>query len=189
MAGEKVSALIDTHVQRYPEIDILDVYKLLHQAVFGPGHALTGAKARKSAQEWLERESELLKPASAGPLVENIHPDSALVRVHLRPYLAAHGQLNRLQEAFLESSKLSMGDLATMAAWWAIFQAMVDGPLGQRFDARTVRLEGQTRARENWPASHHSPRFQRAYKPAYRVLTRPVAEELLRKQKIPFQVL
>jgi hypothetical protein len=189
MTGEKVAALIDVHVQRYPELDILDVYKLLHQAVFGSGHAIAGEKARKAAREWLERESELLQPAPAGPLIEDIHPDGALVRLHLRPYLAAHGQLNGLHDAFLESSRLAMGDPATIAAWWAIFQALVEGPLGQRFDSRAVRLEGQTRARENWPASHHSPRFQRAYKPAYRVLARPVAEELLRKQKIPFQVI
>ena len=189
MADEKVEALINTHVQRYPEIDILDVYKLLHQAIFGPGHAIAGGKARKSAQEWLERESELLEPATAGPLIESIHPDGAVVRVHLRPYLAARGTLNKLLDAFLESSRLVSGDLATMAAWWAIFQAMVEGPLGGRFDARAVHLEGQTRARENWPASHHSPRFDRAYKPAYRVLAHPVAEALLRQQKIPFKVM
>jgi len=39
-ASDKLAALITRHVQRYPEIDILDVYKLLHQAVFGPGHAI-----------------------------------------------------------------------------------------------------------------------------------------------------
>jgi hypothetical protein len=188
MAGERVAALINTHVQRYPEIDTLDIYKLLHQAVFGPGHAITGEKAHKSAREWLERESELLKPATVEPLIESIHPDGAVVRVHLRPYLAARGKLNKLLEGFLESSRLVVGDPATMAAWWAIFQEMVNGPLSQRFNARTVFLEGQTRARENWPASHHSPRFDRAYQPAYRVLAYPVAEALLRQQKLLFKV-
>src|SRR5258705_13932064 len=105
MAAEKVAALIQAHVQRYPEIDILDVYKLLHQAVFGPGHAIVNQKNQKSAREWLERESDLLKPTLDEPLVENIHPDSALVRLHLRPYLAANGKLNKLFDAFVQSSK------------------------------------------------------------------------------------
>jgi hypothetical protein len=59
MTDEKVAALIRIHIQRYPAIDILDIYKLLHQAVFGPGHAITAVKA---AREWLERETETLAP-------------------------------------------------------------------------------------------------------------------------------
>src|SRR3977135_1923629 len=73
MADEKkVAALISAHVQRYPEIDVSDVYKLLHQAILGPGHAI---KNQKAAREWLERESELFAPNTEEPLIENIHPD------------------------------------------------------------------------------------------------------------------
>ena len=164
MAAEKVAALIQAHVQRYPEIDILDVYKLLHQAVFGPGHAIVNQKNQKSAREWLERESDLLKPTLDEPLVENIHPDSALVRLHLRPYLAANGKLNKLFDAFVQSSKAVTGDPATLAAWWATFQEMTQegGPLASRFDARKVALVGRTHAKEDWAADHHSPSFDRA---------------------------
>ncbi len=187
MIGEQVAALILTHVQRYPEIDILDVYKLLHQAAFGPGHAITNAKA---AREWLERESEILKAVPGEPLVENIHPDAAVVRVHLRPYLAAQGSLGKLLDGFIQSSKVITGDLATMAEWWAIFQRMSGegGSLATRFDAREVDLIGRTRAGENWPAAQHSPRFDRTYHPAYRVLAHPIAVAVLRQQKIPFSV-
>src|SRR5579859_4487550 len=118
MSDEKVQALIRTHVQRYSEIDILDIYKLLHQAVFGPGHAI---KSVKPAREWLERESEILQPAPVHPLLENIHPDQAIVRVHLRPYLAMKGSLSKLLDAFVESSKTVQGDAKTMDAWWKIF--------------------------------------------------------------------
>src|SRR5690242_20431952 len=99
MAVDKVGALIQTHAQRYPEIDILDIYKLLHQAVFGPGHALTTSKNKNAAREWLDRESGLLQPGLNEPFVENIHPDGALVRVHLGPYMASHGKLDKLMDA------------------------------------------------------------------------------------------
>src|SRR5262249_12436793 len=115
MSDEAVAALILTHVQRYADIDILDVYKLLHQAVFGPGHAV---KNVKPAREWLERESEILQPAPAHPLLENIHPDQGIVRVHLRPYLAVKGSLEKLLEGFVESSKAVHGDAKIMIAWW-----------------------------------------------------------------------
>jgi hypothetical protein len=185
MPAEKVAALIQTQVQRYPEMDELDVYKLLHQAVFGPGHAITNLK---SAREWLERESEILKPISGEPLVESIHPDEAVVRVHLRPYLASRGSLGRLLDGFVQSSKFVLGDPATMAEWWAIFEQMIgqDGALANRFDARTAYLLRRTREVENWPASQHSPRFDRAYHPAYRVLAASVAEAMLQQQRITF---
>src|SRR5260221_12126626 len=98
----KLVALITAHVQRYTEIDVLDVYKLLHQAVFGPGHAITNQKA---AREWLERESEILQPVAAEPLLESVHPEGSIVRLHLRPYLSVNGKLNKLLDALVHSSK------------------------------------------------------------------------------------
>ena len=192
MPDEKVSALINTHVQRYTEIDVLDIYKLLHQAIFGPGHALATRKSEQGAREWIERECEILTPHAGDPLVEQIHPDGAIVRVHLRPYLTARGKLEKLADGLIESSRIVVGNEPTMSAWWAIFEAMIGesgGSLGQRFDARLVALEGHTRASEHWSASHHSPRFEYAYRPAYRVLAYPVAEQLLRQQRIAFTVL
>jgi hypothetical protein len=187
-ADKNVAALINTHVERYPEIDILDVYKLLHQAVFGPGHAI---KNERSVQEVLEVECELLTPDVSAPLVENVHPDSKFVRLHLRPYLAARGDVRALLKSFVQSANAATGELAMMAAWWAIFEGMIapEGALAGRFDTRVARLEGRTHASEQWPASHHSPRFERVYHPAYRVLAYPIAESMLSKQKIGFEVI
>ena len=185
MTNENVEALIERHVQRYAQLDILDVYKLLHQAVFGPGHPITN---RKAAEEWLERQSQILQPAPNQALLESVHPEDAVMRLHLRPYLELNGSLKRLLEASVESSKVIAGDLETMASYWEIFQHMADTgkPLANRFDARTVRLIGRSRASEYWPASHHSPAYDLTYKPVYRVLSRPLAEKLLHDQK--FQI-
>jgi hypothetical protein len=187
MTSEKVEALIERHVQRYAEIDILDIYKLLHQAIFGPGHPITN---RKAAEEWLERQSEILQPAPDQPLLESIHPDDAVLRLHLRPYLKLNGSLKKLLDASIESSKAIIGDLETMASWWEVFQHMTDadGSFANRFDARTVRLIGRNCANESWPASHHSPAYDFAYKPVYRVLSRSIAEKLLHDQKVQFHL-
>jgi hypothetical protein len=184
MSEEKVAALIRAHVQRHPDLEILDVYKLLHQAAFGPGHAIQNQRA---AREWLERESELYVPDASEALVENIHPDGAVVRIHLRPYLAAHGRLNDLLRGFIESSKAIVGDPDSLAAWWATFQELGGGgTLGKRFDPRVIALEGRTRAAEHWSAAQHSPTYERTYRPAYRVLGRAQAEGVLNAQNLPF---
>lgn len=183
MTSEKLEALIERHVQRYAQIEILDIYKLLHQAIFGPGHPIIN---RKAAQEWLERQSELLQPAPDQPLLESVHPDDSVVRLHLRPYLKLNGSLKKLLDASIESSKEITGELGTIASWWGIFQNMIDtgGPFADRFDVRTAGLIGRNRANESWPASHHSPTYDSTYKPVYRVLSRSLAEKLVQDQKI-----
>ncbi len=186
MIDERVAALVQTHVQRYPELDIADVYKLLHQGVFGPGHSIPN---RKAAREWLEQEAKGQMPG-AGLLVESVHPEHEIVRLHLRPYLAANGDLGGLLEAYIKSGEAVQGSPSLMATWWETFGQMVapGGALAGRFEARAVGLVGRTRASEHWAACHHSPVYNAHYKPVYRVLTREQAEELLHRQSIRFEI-
>lgn len=187
MSDEAVAVLIRTHVQRYVAIDIMDVYKLLHQAVFGSGHAITNQRA---AREWLDNECAKLIPNEEEPILENVHPNGQIVRLHLRPYLALHGSLKKLLDAFVQSAKAVTGSEEVIAGYWQLFQQMCEpgSPLANRFSARTISLVGRTRAAEHWPASHHSPPYDRTHKPAYRVLTLSLAEQLLQGQRIPFVV-
>jgi hypothetical protein len=187
-ADDKVEELIRTHIQRYKEIEVKDIYRLLHQAVFGSGHPVTAVKAER---EWLEREAEIATPDTKTNLLENIHPDKHLVRLHLRPYFSAKGDIKKLLDAFVSSSKTIKGDMTTMEAYWRIVERMTEpnGELASRFDAHTVQLIGRTRAQEHWPASHHSPSIVYAYRPLYRVMTLIAAQELLSKQKIAVKVI
>jgi hypothetical protein len=185
---EKVIALIKLHMERYPALDVLDVYRLLHQSIFGPGHAI---KSQKAEKEWLERQTEILGEGTLTPFVENIHPGGEVVRLYLRPYIAARGNPNKLLEAYTKSASNVKGNLDTMTQWWDIFQrsSSAGEPFDGRFDVRNITLIARTRKRENWPASPHSPAYEANYKPVYRVLTLPLAQTLLDKQKIPFDVI
>lgn len=187
MTDEKVEALIQRHIQRYAQIDILDIYKLLHQAVFGPGHPITN---RKAAHEWLEKQRDILQPAPDQPLLESVHPEDTVVRLHLRPYLELNGNLKKLLDSSIESSKVIVGNLETMASLWKVFQQMTGtgGSLASRFDTRTVGLVGRNSANGSWPASHHSPIYDFTYKPVYRLLNRSLAEKLLHDQKLDFSL-
>lgn len=187
---DNLLTLIRTHAGRYKELEVMDVYRLLHQAAFGVGHPVRSEKAER---EWLERQAETqtaLKTDTATAL-ESIHPDGQLVRLHLRPYLNAKGDLKKLLAAFVESSKSVKGDPSTMEQYWAVFTRAVQtgAEFASRYDARTVDLFGRTSAAAHWPASHHSPAVVQLYKPVYRVLTLPLAQELLTKQKISTKVL
>ncbi len=188
MSDEPLLALIQAHLARYPASGLLDVYKLLHQATFGPGHAITN---RKITREWLEYEFSIAgTPSDDEPLLERIHPAGAIVRVHVRPYLAFSADVKPFLNAFVRSGKAVQGDPAEMAQRWAAFAAFCQGDAScsERFSPREMRIFGQVRADEKWPAVHHSPAYVEAYKPRYRVLTRAEAETLCGRINAPFEV-
>jgi hypothetical protein len=187
MNNPNLAQLITTHLERYPHMDTLDVYKLLHQAVFGPGQVI---KNQKAAREWLERESGLLKPAAEQVLVESVHPEDEIVRLHLRPYLAEQGSLAQLLVAYAESSWTVQGTFDMMRDYWSSFEAMLQHSkyFNGHFDPRNTLLTGKVRAEEKWSNSHHSPQYNHYYKPVYRVLLREQAESLLKRQGISFEI-
>lgn len=187
MADEKISALVRTHLARYPESEIMDVYKLLHQAAFGPGHLIA---SKKAAREWLEQEIALLIPSKREPLIEAIHPEGLIVRLYLRPYLEQGGKVQPLLDAFIHSAEQVRPDPAAMERHWRWFVGACQSgeAWAQRFNQPELMLFSRARARESWPAVHHSPTYETTYHPKYRVLTRSEAEALCRKLRIEFVV-
>ena len=185
MSYEHVSALIHTHLIRYATLEIADVYKLLHQATFGPGHAVTN---KKIARDWLERDLERTAPRTDDPLVENIHPDGALVRLHLRPYVALGGGIKSLLDAFVRSAEQVTGDPVLMAQRWARFEqdCRANQFGADRWNLREIQFFGQAREQEKWPAVRHSPAYTTVYFPCYRVFTRAEAAALCRSLGTPF---
>ncbi len=187
MGEERLAALIRAHLARYPALEVADVYKLLYQATFGPGHAVV---SKKAAREWLEQEAGKANLSLSEPLIVSVHPDGEIVRLQVRPYLLQGGQLKWLLDAFVRSSSAVHGDPALMAARWQVFVDLCQrgGPLAGEFSTREVRLFGMVRAAEHWPAVHHSPTYCAAYRPFYRVLLAEEAAALCDKLGVPFEV-
>jgi len=187
MGDDRLVALITAHMARYPALEVADIYKLLHQATFGPGHAVADKKA---AREWLEQEAGQAGAATGEPLVERAHPEEHIVRLHLRPYLAQGGKLKWLLEAFVRSASAVSGDPAVMVARWQTFAdaCQLNGPLAGEFPARELRLFGMVRAAEHWPAVQHSPVYSASYRPAYRVLVAGEAAALCDRLGAPFEI-
>ncbi len=167
MAGPilTLAAVLDWHLERYPLLAAADVYKLIHQGVYGPGHIIRDAA---SAREDLLREYAALSDRSdlTDPF-EPVAPDNRFIRVNL-PGLDSAG-VERLLAALLESAREVPADHGTMrerllsAAEWA----------------RTRRPEADRALRQllaeseplGFPARHHSVAYRDAYRPAYRVVS------------------
>ncbi|MBZ0306917.1 MAG: hypothetical protein K8I82_12680, partial [Anaerolineae bacterium] len=130
MTNDSLAALIQTHLERYPEMDFMDVYKLLHQAAFGTGRPQV---SRKVEREWLEEEFRIHKPDSRMRLMDEISPDGQWVRLHLRPYMAAGGKIEPLLETFITSSKQVNLSSERMESLWLGFETLVKTRWSDRF--------------------------------------------------------
>ena len=151
------TSILLNHQKRYSAMQAQDAYKLVHQAACGPAHAVTDPEA---ARAWLEKEVQGLHDPYPEPAIDTISPDGALVRVHLAPYLAAGGSIERLLAAFITTSREFPQDLS-------LLQAYLDTAL-QLFPGLESLLE--TLTPQGYPAVHHSEAYRAAYKPAYRVV-------------------
>ncbi|MEO8004820.1 MAG: hypothetical protein ABI771_07935 [Betaproteobacteria bacterium] len=168
-----IGQLLSTHLVRYPAMQLDDIYKLLHQAALGPGHAVGNSAA---ARKRLDEEIAALGDAVSGETArEVISPDGRLARAHLRAYLAGGGNANALFNAFVETANSYPASPEKLAKFCACL-----GDLAQAgsipFERTQVEEYFVRIARDDYPAIHHSETFRHAYRPAYRV----VAIDLLR---------
>lgn len=164
-----ITSVIVDQSQRYPQMQVRDWYKLLHQAAMGNAHL--GADSSAIYNYLLHEWNALDRSRPNEAIVEYISPDSQMVRLNLRPYKEAGGTPPDVYRM--------------MAVSWATFRpsrAHLENYLGQlafmaergdvwlNADALAALLEDH-RAR-GYPAAHHSETYERVYRPAYRVVLR-----------------
>lgn len=161
----EVRDLLEAHLERYPLLEAVDLYKLLFQAAMGPAHALSD---RSSALARLLAELEDPGPGPREPLLDPISRRSGIVRVHLRPWRDSGLDPALLLESFVATSETfrgSLRDLETdcLAAGEHLLRE------GCSIAGDFVDLLRRVR-REGFPLRSHSTAYREAYRPAYRVV-------------------
>lgn len=165
---EALGALIRAHVARYPALEVQDLYKLLHQASLGSEHAVADTAA---ARDWMQREIADLGDGPPEPLVDTLGAGGGYARVHLRPYLAAGGQPERLLAAFVQTATQAPAEAEGLTCARAVALRLARAGTLPWPEATIARFfSAQERARD--PAVHHSVVFEARYRPAYRVVAR-----------------
>ena len=152
-----------------PETRIEDAYKWILHATRGSEHAIADEAAAKRmlADEW----ATLGPPQPGEPLWVPLSEKPRFGRLNLRPYRAQGGDPDALLAAFLASAKAYDASPARfLRAWQALGRALKTNPQGHLTHAEWKRLQREVRPL-GYPARHHSPAFEQARQPAYRVLT------------------
>lgn len=150
----------------YPRLEVQDLYKLTYQAAMGSEHAVQDVEETGNR---LERELRELDEGPDEPTVDAISPDGRIVRVNLRPYIAAGGDPFAILAAFLRTANEYQGNVEQLRRFWSFVEQLA---VVEELPFALVELEGffAGMETERFPAIHHSRAYQNAYHPAYRVI-------------------
>jgi len=162
-----VGQLLAHHFQRYPRMELADVYKLLHQAAMGPGHAIDNLAAARAR---LAAEAAELGDGPEDPIADPISPDGKMARIHLRSYLAAGYDADVLVDAFVETGHAYPGAPEKLEKFCACLADLAAAG-GIPFPRQDVERYVQAIAERAYPVVHHSEAYRAAYRPAYRVVS------------------
>ncbi|MDX2438570.1 MAG: hypothetical protein QNL88_16170 [Acidobacteriota bacterium] len=159
-------------VASHPNAEAVDIYKFLHQAMFGPGHAVTDPD---QAGLFLRNELAAMGPATTNETwCDTLGGDPFLVRVNLRPFVVNGFDTDVLLETFVATANAVHGDPQQMgvaldlAVRWLPSEGKKDLSHELQQFAREMKQKG-------YPAVHHSAAYVQAYQPAYRVIEASMA--------------
>ncbi|HRT05191.1 MAG TPA: hypothetical protein P5204_05790 [Kiritimatiellia bacterium] len=160
-----------------PELRIADAYKWIVHATRGGEHAV---ESEFAVRKWLESEWAAPGPPQPDePLWMPLAADGRIGRLNLRPYRARGGDPDALLAAFLAGAEAFDADPARFRrAWKALGRELENRPIGHLTADEWRRFDREMRVR-GYPACHHSPEYEAARRPAYRVLPAAQARLLL----------
>jgi len=159
-------------------LEIQDVYKMIYQGVFGVAHILDNPA---KAKQYLEQEFQSIEPSANEKLIENISVSGEVVRLNLRSYKFQNGNVNLIFEAMKRSAKEIKGSQQQFLTVWDEFkQAVFNGELN--FEKEELLTFDSKMKSSNYLVMHHSQGYRDTNHPAYRILTKKCAKQLLSDQ-------
>ena len=173
--------ILDIHFARYPLMRAEDVYKLVHQAVFGPGHILADPEA---AREELEDDLIRARAGREGPQEDTdpLDPQGRLIRVHLQPLARLGNAAELLLPVMVETARTVRGSAAKMEEWLGEAEVWCMGALPEEH-GRLGRVVERFPGAGHRPL-HHSAIYRAAYRPAYRVVSSALWEQATASRRL-----
>lgn len=161
---KKTEKMLSRHYKNYPELQLRDIFKFLHQSSFGCEHLLTDSVV---ARDYIQREAAECRP-HMGKWTEPL--DGAFCRVHL-DWVKAGIPVETLTKLFVRSAKPVDNGKERLEEKLAVLLEMVKkGELP--FKAEETEKEIAAWKEAGFEARHHSDSFRNHYFPAYRVIKR-----------------
>ncbi|MBL7135168.1 MAG: hypothetical protein ISS81_01080 [Candidatus Marinimicrobia bacterium] len=168
--------LILEHLNRYPEMEVQDLYKIIYQATLGPAHLGTNEKIILS---YLNREIESINADPEIDLVENISPSGKYIRINLKKFKNKSGNVKLLANVIALSAKEKVLNMEILNKRWKMIARIVDsGDL--LFDKEEFRQFSNFIISNKSEIPHHSKKYRECYSPSYRVVLKNYWDEVAR---------
>lgn len=164
---QRTRELLLKHYQKYPKLQIKDLFKYTHQSAFGCEHMVSSLD---TAIDYIRKEASDISQSN------NIQNDDLLIDsldgAYSRVYLAYlnHGlSIETLGKLFYASAKKEPSGQSDLKDKLLVAKELI------RENALPFSLDEFEKASKEWqacgyPAVHHSDVFRTAYRPAYRVI-------------------
>ena len=156
--------ILKEHLERYPQMQIQDVAKLIYQNEFGGGHLISDKeKCLKRIQEEYQCIAQDSIPYT--PCIESI--GNGMCRIHLSAL--SHSLSDQvLNEIFIQSANSVTGTINSLEKKILLcLSACKDGLLPFSYEQASVFFSNWKK--QGYPAISHSDTYRKLYKPAYRV--------------------
>ena len=183
--GRSIRDAISGQMADYPESRVQDIYKSFCQDNLGPEHLIPNPDA---AREYLlselgEYRSDLAEGKYTKPAkrYEPVGDEGNYIRVELSVILDSLVTENRLLEAFVSSA--NAGQNMTPDQWakkWQKVAAVIRRDFPGIPDAERDLLQIDSLISEGHLILHHSPVYEAAYHPHYRIIARDIFEKDLK---------
>jgi hypothetical protein len=167
---ERTRDVIIEHFLRYPEMQIVDFFKLLFHSAFGCEHAVSSLEC---AVEYIEREAKTAAPWYT--LVERL--DGDYCRVYIAPCLLHGVEARSLAEAFVSSARTEPEGRERLVEKLGVLRSLAEEG---RLPVSPSALDSAVLEWESlgYTAVRHSDTYREHYHPAYRVILIAKAREL-----------
>lgn len=163
----KTRELLIKQYQKYPQMQIEDIFKFLYQSTFGCEHMIS---TPEKVTDYIKEEFDNMNSANQAEVEEL---DGAFCRV---PLSCLNDGLNAdtLGKVFFLSAQKKAGGVQELQHKIAIVREMLtEGLLPYAVD--TFNKVADAWELKGYCAIHHSETFRKAYKPAYRVVAKEYA--------------
>ena len=159
----KTRDLLIGHYKKYPESELRDVFKFLHQSTFGCEHMVSD---EETVTRYIEREFSLLVGAR-GDVLEQLDGDYSRVSLSLLERGISPSTFGKL---FYASSRKQVGSRDDLKRRLNVARELVREKILpfdlQAFDSAVKAWEA-----DGFSALHHSDTFRNKYNPSYRVIS------------------
>ncbi len=171
---DDLRAFLLDYVQKWPQLELTDLIKLLYQAAFGCGHFAPG---EERVTAFLDQELAQTQADPCGGMIETV--PGGYARVHIAPYAAQGMRVHTLARLFMLTADAPAQEGA--AAWFGaaldLLLSMADaGELPFAPQDASAQIAAYRAA--GCPSVHHSEAFRAAYHPAYRIVRAQYAQLL-----------